>query len=1155
MFRTSRVLKSAVGTRWMLLTLILSTSGTRTFGNEIRWRSDDSISTPAIQSSLLQVLDRLAIRPNQTHLVVHFDGPVAPEIRTSLQENGLILLSYLGDDAYFAAFANQGIESENIASVVGLNDATEIQRNWKVHLAIASESYPDYARATNPTTGEIVVIANVLFHPDVDLHPDGETVVSRHGGEIVSELFSLNVFVVEIPLANLNSLADEDIVQWIEPPLPAMTATNAENRLLTQAEALQSAPYGLNGAGVGVMVFDAGFALAAHSDFGGRLTIRDLSGLSGHATHVAGTIGGDGASSSGAFRGMAPGVTIESYGFEYDGSNIFLYDNPGDMEADYVEAVNLLGVDIANNSIASNIAANNYPCEFTGDYGITAALIDQIVTGSLGSPFRIIWANGNERAVPRCGDTYATTPPPAGAKNHITVGAVNADDEGIAWFSSWGPVDDGRLKPDITAPGCQVTGDQGVTSCSETGGYATMCGTSMAAPTVTGIVALMLQDFRNQFPALPDPRNATIKALLAHNAKDLGNPGPDFQFGYGSVQGRDTIDHMRRGDTAFDERTITLTGASYFFHVAVAPGTEQLKLTLAWDDAPATPNTEPALINDLDLQVFGPGPTFWLPWTLDPDNPDLPAAQGQPDHVNNIEQVTVAQPDPGTWLVRVVGTNIPDGPQPFTICASPDFVPEGVSLSVPAGPTTLLDPAVATPMGLQIVAIDDALVSGSCKMKYRFNSGESFQSVLLDSLGNNQYMVDLPPANCGDVPEFYFTAEGVSSGVVTLPADAPSTVFKALVGEFVTLFMDDFETDQGWTALNMGAVNGDWDRGVPVNDPGWLYDPAADSDGSGQCFLTENQAGNSDIDGGSVALVSPAIDMTGGQVTISYDYFLELSNDLTGNDRLTVEINNNDGIGPWTEIASHDMDGELDWHHHDIFQTDLDAAGVTFSPNVRLRFVAGDDDPQGVVEAALDAVTIVGLNCAQMFPDCNHDGQDDVMNIALGESLDCDGDGMPDECEPDTDGDGDIDDCEECPNDPNKTEPGMCGCGVIDPPVEGDMNDDGVLNGIDIRYFVEAATGGIPTPEQICRGDTNASGDLDAGDIPGLLVRLIPEACGQADFNGDGKLDGRDIGRFVDLVVNSTATELDTCRGDFDNSEVLDTGDIPGLINAILTVP
>ena len=263
-----------------------------------------------------------------------------------------------------------------------------------------------------------------------------------------------------------------------------------------------------------------------------------------------------------------------------------------------------------NNSIGSNVEANGFDCAWQGDYGVTDALIDAIVGGTLGAPFRVVWAGGNERSGSRCdvegfGDYYSIAPP-SGAKNHITVGALNSNDDSMTTFSSWGPTDDGRLKPDICAPGCQSDGDFGVTflqlqrrhqlclDVRHLNGLPRPCAVSSA---------LVLQDFESQFPGQPLPRNSTLKALWTQTAVDLGNPGPDYQFGYGSVRTQASVDLLRSAHVveAFatqDSRDVRT--------VDVAPGTAELKVTLAWDDQPATPNVATALVNDLDLWVSAP---------------------------------------------------------------------------------------------------------------------------------------------------------------------------------------------------------------------------------------------------------------------------------------------------------------------------------------------------------------------------------------------------------------------------------------------------------------------------------------------------------------------------------------------------------------------
>ncbi|HPA40630.1 MAG TPA: S8 family serine peptidase, partial [Candidatus Hydrogenedentes bacterium] len=641
----------------------------------IEWKN--SVSSPGGAASAAVVLGNPAPR----HVVVQFGAPLKPGARESLRGAGLDLLAYLGSNAYFAAFSGAD-KAADAASAAGMVAAQEILPAQKMHPRVAAGDWPAHAAATLPTyalggveekgAAEVLTVAvYVVFHEDVDQATAGAEAVARHGGAVKGGMTGVNAVVAWLPAANVAALAAEDCVQWIEPVLPKMGPVNDSNRVVTQADAAQTAPYNLDGTGVNVLVYDAGTARGTHLDFGGRLTVRDGSGMIDHATHVAGTVGGSGAASGGTYRGMAPGVTIQSYGFEDDGSGTFLYTNPGDIEADYTAAVNTYGAVIANNSIGTNTAANGFPCEYEGDYGVTDQVIDALVRGSLGSPMRIVWANGNERGNGRCGTEYHTTAPPACAKNHITVGALNSNNDTMTSFSSWGPTDDGRIKPDISGPGCQSNDDGGVTSCdvaSDTA-YTTMCGTSMAAPTVTGLCALILQDFKALHPADPLPRNSTLKVLLAHNAVDVGNIGPDYLFGYGSVRVTDTIDFMRGG--SFREDSLD-QGEAMFYIVPVTAGDPFLKVTVAWDDAPGAVNTIPELVNDLDLTLTAPdGTTVHYPWTLDPANPSAPAVQTQADHRNNIEQVFVNAPAEGNWIISVAGTSVPSGPQVFSLAASP----------------------------------------------------------------------------------------------------------------------------------------------------------------------------------------------------------------------------------------------------------------------------------------------------------------------------------------------------------------------------------------------------------------------------------------------------------------------------------------------------
>jgi len=270
---------------------------------------------------------------------------------------------------------------------------------------------------------------------------------------------------------------------------------------------------------------------------------------------------------------------------------------------------------------------------------------------------------------------------------------------------------------------------------------------------------------------------------------------------------------------------------------------------------------------------------------------------------------------------------------------------------------SVLAPGVPTPVSAQV----GGTPVGAVELHYRYRGG-SFSSIAMTDMGGGLHEADLPPADCVDSPEYYYSFTDIDCGLVTSPPGAPGNFYSASVGVLVSVFSDDFQANLGWVATNLGATSGDWQRGVPVDDSSWDYDPASDHDGSGACYLTQNANGNTDVDNGAVRLTSPVIDMTGGDVLVSYAYFLRLTNS-DGADRLLVEISSNGLGGPWTEIARHDSDGGLSWRTHSFGSAELVAAGVAQTANMALRFTANDADAQSIVEAALDAFDVSIITC------------------------------------------------------------------------------------------------------------------------------------------------------------------------------------------------
>ncbi len=611
------------------------------------------------------------------HALVQLDHIPDPPEKAALAARGIHLQNYLPQGAWVARI---DASADKASALVGKGGVA-----WIGALLPADKLHPTLAAnvekpAADKDTSLIPVI--VQFHDDVSL-ADGRAVLARLGARITNEASAINAVTAVMKPSDVKALSQQEEVLWLEAPQPPLTATNSNTRARTNVDQVQNvAPYNLNGAGVNVLVYDVG--RASHEDYNGRIIDQDGTSVADHSSHVAGTVLGNGSGAGTSVlnnRGMAPSAGLITYGYEADGTGTIFYDNLGDIQADMQNGLNH-NADIATASLGSNVNTNGFPCSDEGDYPAAAQLLDQIVHGSLGRPLIMTWANGNERqgSAP-CGSTFNTTAPPATAKNPIQVGATNQGNDSSASFSGWGPTDDGRLKPIVSAPGVSVLStipnqfiDNGSRNCDGTGDdfcwpYDTMSGTSMATPAVAGIAALMAQQFHNSYSTTTDPLPATVKAILMNTAASpSGGNGPDFQTGYGRVDAKAAVDTIR--ENRFVEGKVTSNGEVQRYHLNVPPGTPTLQVSLAWDDAAGTLLAATELVNDLDLRLIAPdGVTTWQPWVLDPANPNNAATRGN-DTLNNQEQVTVPSPAAGWWTVEVRSTSLPQGPQTYGLAAT-----------------------------------------------------------------------------------------------------------------------------------------------------------------------------------------------------------------------------------------------------------------------------------------------------------------------------------------------------------------------------------------------------------------------------------------------------------------------------------------------------
>lgn len=283
------------------------------------------------------------------------------------------------------------------------------------------------------------------------------------------------------------------------------------------------------------------------------------------------------------------------------------------------------------------------------------------------------------------------------AKNTLQLGNIAADGLAIATNSSRGPTADGRTKPDLVAAGSKLGGDGRITTTHTRNRYTSVAGTSISTAAAAGATALLAEWYRNACSSTMPPADV-MKALLIHGAEDIVLPqehapvGPDFSTGFGRLdirQALDLIPHHVIGTTTFGVSTYTITIGR----------TQPLKVTLAWNDAPASPNAAPGehglLANDLDLTLVAPDGTRYTAWVLEPSRPNLPATRGvfgptvtipewARDRVNTVEQVLVDDAQAGHWKIEVRAAQLTNVGRPFTL-VSEAFAPQaGPCAAAPA---------------------------------------------------------------------------------------------------------------------------------------------------------------------------------------------------------------------------------------------------------------------------------------------------------------------------------------------------------------------------------------------------------------------------------------------------------------------------------------
>ncbi|HVM06405.1 MAG TPA: S8 family serine peptidase [Acidimicrobiales bacterium] len=624
--------------------------------------------------------------------LIQLVGPVQESWLATLAERGIRLVEAVSPHAYYVR-----ADAETVASATTLPFV-----EWTGPLAPALKVNPELLSG-DPEAGTDLGLGPIEA-VDIGVFAEGDvdgvaTLVITLGGNVLAvapeSLDAFRSVTAQVPTEALPTLAAHDDVRWIDAVhapvlederssqivMEDLDAAAAPNTLPNTGYAANLTALGVNGNGVTVAVCDTGIdtndPMTVHADLAGRLAfVVDSAGAAvvgadtdGHGTHVAGIVAGDGDSSDVDPQGFLLGQGVAP---SADVGLIAL----GGTVAARVQQAALQGADVMNNSWAMN--GPNYSAD---DRTVDLGVRDADPTATDQTPLVIVFSAGNSGSGP---GTVTKNP-----KNAILVGnslngrpgEMNPNDDirGLATGSSRGPATDGRMLPTVVAPGTDIISTYSPVGFrsgpyTDTGGtlhpvHAPMSGTSMASPHVAGSAALLI-DWWRQTRNGKTPSPALLKALMVSSTEPVAGgtdgaggaiaAGPNNNVGWGRVSVENALlqaPAADRGPKIFvDQRqAFSATGQEYTIRVAAADATLPLRVALSWSDAAGAVGANPALVNDLDLEVrhvdtgqLFRGNVFAGAFST---------TGGVADDLNNTE-VAVIQNPTGVYEVTVVAANV-----------------------------------------------------------------------------------------------------------------------------------------------------------------------------------------------------------------------------------------------------------------------------------------------------------------------------------------------------------------------------------------------------------------------------------------------------------------------------------------------------------------
>ena len=621
-------------------------------------------------------------------------------------KDGLKIYQKIEDGLYF-------VKSTVAPTALKLNSSVniyEVNPKEKISKALINGKY-EKAEVKQP--GKLKL--SVSFFTGVDPKSIENWFTDNHiQYEMLSNSTQLMLYEIEADQSQLQALSELPVVAFINESRKDFIL-NEKSKIIhnatSAARPIADGGFGLKGEGVIVGVGDDGAGLS-HVDLKNRMISFTGGIVNSHGSHVTGTIVGGGLRSKDR-EGYAPKAKVINQ--FYSG-----------ILKNAKEYVDRYGMVITNNSYGNA----NGDCVTNGQYDSYSALVDNLAfeRDELLNIFAV--GNSGDMSCAPYPQRYNTVL--AGyqtSKNGLAVGNL-WHTFSAAPSSSTGPTTDGRLKPEVIAIGV-------ISSTIKDDGYEVYFGTSMASPATAGQAALLIEQYRKKYSS--NPKSGLVKALIMNGAKDIGNFGPDYIYGYGVVNFDNSIrmlneEHFKTNSIQNNEIQI--------YNVTVPANAAFLKAMIYWHDPVAAILSAKKLINDLDIEVVYPdGTTIEYPLVLNGNYGSVTAtALPGVDRVNNSEQVIIKTPQVGTYTIRVKGYSIQPGiaQQYFMVY---DFVPKELKITSPkraeTWPVTNIDENYIFVPGIVVNWFDEGFADGDTyKLEFTTNN-ESTWTLINNSISGN----------------------------------------------------------------------------------------------------------------------------------------------------------------------------------------------------------------------------------------------------------------------------------------------------------------------------------------------------------------------------------------------------------------------------------